>query len=216
MEQEERSIRLVRRIEALSDVVMGFSLALLGLTLFIPPRAFFLMLHPAWLASYIVTFALIAFLWTRHQRLLAAYFVPTPLCVAVNFVFLSMLGLMVYFVRVFSRVPGEMDRAIAFIGYASAFGIAVLCVGIMFAIGTRDRWHVLSPEDRLTGFTHGAGGLIVGGALVLGCIATPAIFFEFGWAATYAVVAAFIVGAVVSRIIVQSQKQRIISAANAA
>jgi len=44
---EEREARLVHRIESFSDLVIGFSLALLGLTLVIPAHATELLAHPA-------------------------------------------------------------------------------------------------------------------------------------------------------------------------
>src|ERR1700759_2132684 len=109
--QEERDERLVRRIEAFSDLVMGFSLALLGLTLVIPEHAMTLFIHPFWLVSYFCTFAVIAVLWFNHQRLFSMFFIPEAFCIVLNFLLLSMIGLMVYFVQVFGRIHGDADQA---------------------------------------------------------------------------------------------------------
>lgn len=216
MDHEERSQRLVRRIEAFSDLVMGFSVGLLGLTLVIPPHAIVLVLHPLWIVAYFVTFGLIAFLWMRHQRLFSMYFIATPFCIGLNFVFLSMLGLIVYFVQVFAHVRGERDQVIAVLGYSSAFAIALVCLGLMYALGTRERWKRLLPEDRFTGFSNAARGLIVGCLMLFGCIATPLTFFELGYFSTYVILIAVVVGALASRVVVQYQKPRIIGGAHAA
>ncbi|MBV8637489.1 MAG: DUF1211 domain-containing protein [Candidatus Eremiobacteraeota bacterium] len=215
MEHEERSQRLVRRIEAFSDLVMGFSVGLLGLTLVVPTHAAVLLLHPLWLVSYFVTFGLIAFLWMRHQRLFSMYFIPLPACVVANFVFLSMLGLFVYFVQVFAHVRGEFDQAIAVIGYAGSYAVAMLALGFMYAVGTRERWKQLAPQDRFIGFSNASRALIVGTVLLLACIVSPLVFFEFKLIATYTVATAVIVGALVSRVWVNYQRPRIIGAAHA-
>lgn len=215
MQDEERSLRLVRRIEAFSDLVMGFSVGLLGLTLVIPTHAAVLLLHPFWLVSYFVTFSLIALLWLRHQRLFSMYLVPLPACIFANFVFLSMLGLIVYFVQVFAHVRGEFDQAIAVIGYSGAYAVAMLALGFMFAIGTRERWAQLTPHDRFTGFSNAARPLIVGALLLCACIVSPLVSLELRIVATYTVGAAAILGVLVSQVLLAYQKQRIIGAAHA-
>ncbi len=209
MEHEERSLRLVHRIEAFSDLVMGFSLALLALTLVIPLHALGLVVHPFWLVSYFWTFALIAFLWMRHQLLFSAYFVATRLCIVTNFVFLSMLGLIVYFVQVFGHVRGEFDQAVALVAYWAAFAVALMCLGIMYALGTRQRWEILSPDERFTGVSNATRSLVVGVTLLVGCIATPFLFLELRLSSTITVILAGIAGILVSRIWLYYQKPRI-------
>jgi uncharacterized membrane protein len=56
----------VRRLEAFGDIVMGFSLALLGLTLVVPDHAAALVEHQNWLVAYVWTFALVCVLWASH------------------------------------------------------------------------------------------------------------------------------------------------------
>ena len=216
MEHEERSLRLVHRIEAFSDLVMGFSLALLALTLVIPLHAMALVVHPYWLVSYFWTFALIAFLWMRHQLLFSAYFVATRFCIVTNFVFLSMLGLIVYFVQVFGHVRGEFDQAVALVAYIAAFAVALMCLGIMYALGTRQRWEYLTPDERFTGVANATRSLLVGASLVAGCIATPLIFLELRLSSTITLVLAGTVGILVSRILLYYQKPRIIGTTHAA
>lgn len=215
MEHEERSLRLVHRIEAFSDLVMGFSVGLLGLTLVIPVHAVVLVLHPFWLVSYFWTFALIGLLWMRHQRLFSVFFVPTPFCIALNFLFLSTLGLIVYFVQVFAHVRGEFDQAIALVGYVAALAVALISLGILFAIGIRTHWDRLLPKDRYGGLSEAAHGIGVGTALLLGCIATPIVFLELRWNATVTLVGAAVIGFTIVRAWLHFQKPRIVGAAHA-
>jgi hypothetical protein len=187
MEHEERSLRLLHRMEDFSDLVMGFSLALLGLTLVIPVHAIALVLHPFWLVSYFWTFALIGFLWMRHQQLFSMYFIANPLCIA-----------------------------IALVGYFSAFSVAIICLGALFALGTRSRWDRLCAHDRYTGVAEATRGLVMGSALLIGCIATPFLFLEIRVNSSYTLLASAIAGALVSRLWLHHQKTRIMGTAHAA
>jgi uncharacterized membrane protein len=99
--------------------VIGFSLALLALTLGIPPHIVDLLTNPWWLIAYFWTFFLIAGLWFNHQRLFTTYFWPEPVAVVLNFVLLSMTGLLVYFVQVFVHYHDSFDRAL---GVSSLLG----------------------------------------------------------------------------------------------
>ena len=89
MKAEERAERLTRRIESFSDLVIGFSLALLALTLTIPPHIIELATNPWWLVAYIWTFAVIAGIWYNHQRLFTHFFWPETLTIVLNFALLG-------------------------------------------------------------------------------------------------------------------------------
>ncbi len=159
---EEREARLVHRIESFSDLVMGFSLALLGLTLVIPAHASELLAHPWWLAGYFWTFVVIGSIWFNHQRLFGHFFVPSMPSIIINFVMLSMLGLIVYFVQVFGHMNTDADRALAFLWYFAALGLAIAAIGSLYAIGTHARWRALEPQTRAQGIRHAARGLVLG------------------------------------------------------
>ncbi|HEX8805420.1 MAG TPA: TMEM175 family protein, partial [Candidatus Aquilonibacter sp.] len=117
MTREERAERLTRRIESFSDLVIGFSLALLALTLSIPPHIVDLVRNPWWLIAYFWTFGVIARTWYTHQRLFTRLFWPDPLSVFLNFVLLAMVGLLVFFVQVFVHYRDEFERVWAFTAY---------------------------------------------------------------------------------------------------
>jgi uncharacterized membrane protein len=168
VKREEREGRLTRRIESFSDLVIGFSLALLALTLGIPPHIVDLLTNPWWLVAYFWTFFLIAGLWFNHQRLFTTYFWPEPVAVVLNFVLLSMTGLLVYFVQVFVHYHDSFDRAWAFLAYWAVLGVAFLILGALYAHGTRRRWEQLDSDERYVGLRQAARGLILGPCALLG------------------------------------------------
>ena len=207
---QERDERLKARIEAFSDLVMGFSLALLGLTLVIPQHAAALFFHPWWLVCYFWTFAVIAILWFNHQRLFSLFFLVHPVCLVLNFVFLSMIGLLVYFLQVFGHVRGEADQAIALLAYFGALGTSLLTIGILYAIGTRVRWHQLTREERYLGVRAALRGIVVGVFLDGGVIITPLFFLELHLRATLTLAYSAIFAVIVTRIALQFLRPRIV------
>ncbi|HUA08166.1 MAG TPA: TMEM175 family protein [Candidatus Acidoferrales bacterium] len=172
MQTQERDERLVHRLESFSDLVIGFSLALLSLTLAIPQHVFELVSNPFWLVAYVWTFAVIASIWYNHQRLFSIYFVARPYTVVVNFILLSTLGLMVYFVQVFVHVHGDYEKVWAFLAYFFIQGIGFFAMGLLYFIGVRARWNLLDPHERYVGVVHAARGLVGGAFILLGDAAT--------------------------------------------
>ena len=164
----ERDERLLHRLEAFSDLVIGFSLALVAFTLVIPAHTADLFRDAWWIITYFWTFAFIGNIWFNHQRLFAEYFVPRPLSIFLNFVLLSMLGLIVFFVQVFGRMRLEHDRFLAFIGYFAIFGLTTTILGVLFAIGTRERWPMLDAAARRWGINACVRRFVVGAAVLIG------------------------------------------------
>lgn len=148
MNEHDRHARLIHRIESFSDLVMGFSLALLGLTLVVPAHARELFAQPWWLFEYFWTFFFIASVWYSHQRLFEKIFYPNLASIVVNFAMLAMLVLVVYFVQVFGRMNDDVDKAYAFLGYFAAFSVSLTCIGVLHVIGARSNWDRLSVADR--------------------------------------------------------------------
>jgi uncharacterized membrane protein len=166
--EAERTERLTRRIESFSDLVIGFSLALLALTLSIPPHIVELATNPWWLIAYIWTFAVIAGIWYNHQRLFTHFFWPQTLTVILNFALLATIGLLVFFVQVFVHYHTSFDRVWAFLAYFAVFAIAFIIMGTLYLHGTRRRWGTLPAEDRYTGLRQAARGIIGGVFILLG------------------------------------------------
>lgn len=168
MTHDERSEKLVRRIEGFSDLVIGFSLALLGLTLKIPPNITDLVNDPWWLIAYAWTFAVIAALWFQHQRLFSHFFSPHPLTIVLNFLALATIGLIVYFVQVFVHYHTSFEKVWAAFAYFAALGTTLLSFGILYLHGTRIRWNALDPDLRYLGIRHALRGIISGMCMFAG------------------------------------------------
>ena len=174
MKAEERAERLTRRIESFSDLVIGFSLALLALTLTIPPHIIELATNPWWLVAYVWTFAVIAGIWYNHQRLFTHYFWPETLTIVLNFALLATIGLLVFFVQVFVHYHGSVERVWGFLAYFAVFGLAFTIMGTLYLHGTRRRWDTLTREDRFTGLRQAWRG-IIGGVFILIGVALSAL-----------------------------------------
>lgn len=172
MQHEERAERLVRRIESFSDLVIGFSLALLALTLKVPAHVSDLIANPWWLIAYFWTFMVISNVWFTHQRLFSHFFWPAPLAIVANFALLALVGLVVYFVQVFVRFPDGFNEIWAFLAYFTATGIAFLLMGSLYLHGLYKRWGNLDADLRLIGARYAARGLIGGVAILAGVVLT--------------------------------------------
>ncbi|HTU69447.1 MAG TPA: TMEM175 family protein [Candidatus Baltobacteraceae bacterium] len=168
MPTHERDERLVHRLESFSDVVIGFSLALLSLTLVIPQHVTELIRNTWWMVAYVWTYAVIASIWYNHQRLFSVYFVVRPYTIVLNFFLLSTLGLMVYFVQVFVHVQSDFDKIWTFLVYFLIQGLSGLAIGVLYSIGVRARWNQLDPHERYVGILHGSRSLIAGASILLG------------------------------------------------
>ena len=88
--RDETQQRLIHRLEAFSDIIIGFSLAQLALSLAIPKNgAEGLLQHSEPLIAFIITFALVCGMWWAHHKLFVHYFVPIPVMVVLNFITLA-------------------------------------------------------------------------------------------------------------------------------
>ena len=105
--------RFVHRLEAFSDIVIGFSLAQLGATLVIPPHPQTLLANPGWLFGFLWTFALVCSMWWNHNRVFRVPFHPTAPVLIANFVLLASIVLLVYFAEVFARSATPPDAMLA-------------------------------------------------------------------------------------------------------
>jgi uncharacterized membrane protein len=214
MRHEERAERLVRRIENFSDLVIGFSLALLALSLVIPPHIAALVADPWWLIAYFWTFSLIASLWYSHQRLFTHFFWPENLSLILNFAFLSTMGLLIFFVQVFVHYTSDFDKVWAFLAYFSVQAIALLLLGSLYFHGTRKRWEQLDPDLRYTGVRQATRGL-VSGVFILAGVIVAVLRSPTTMDGAYPVAYVSIVGMLAIRVAMRAVKPRIVTAQDA-
>ena len=109
-EQPHRDEYFVRRLEAFGDVVIGFSLALLALSLFVPNHAAQLVAHAEWFVAYVWTFAFVCTMWGQHYWTFRHVFVPNRISLLLNYAKLGLIVLLIFFVQVLLRAF-EMGNA---------------------------------------------------------------------------------------------------------
>ena len=129
--------RTVRRLEAFSDIVIGFSLAQLGAALSLDVKT--MTLDVTGVIVFFSSFAIICSLWYFHHRLFEYFFVPKSLPIALNFVWLSVVVLLV-FVAMKSSGSGFNYRNLNLL-YFGLYGLAYAILAAQTAIGIREREH---------------------------------------------------------------------------
>lgn len=122
------------RLESFSDIVFGFSLAQLALTL--PPPLHFTSVRWLDMLVFAFTFAFISFIWWRHHVIFRDYFVPDTLSIILNFVLLAAVALMAYALQAYLH-GHEATAPVAL--YAAVFGVMFLTMGLMVGRGVQKR-----------------------------------------------------------------------------
>jgi uncharacterized membrane protein len=114
MRIEDRDQHTVHRLEAFSDIVIGFCLAQAAVNLALPKNA--ADVGTVWLNAnfLLVSFGIIALLWWFHHRTFSALFVLTPLTVSVNFAILGSLVLSLYFLQIFIHAVASGENVLIF------------------------------------------------------------------------------------------------------
>ncbi|HEV3154362.1 MAG TPA: TMEM175 family protein [Candidatus Baltobacteraceae bacterium] len=94
---DDRTTHTLHRLEAFSDIVIGFCLAQLGLNLFLPRSADDVISVWASTNMLISAFVAIALLWWLYHRVVSIYFVLNTPMVIINFGMLCGVVLSMYF-----------------------------------------------------------------------------------------------------------------------
>jgi len=111
---DESDRHVVGRLEAFSDVVIGFSLAEVSFNLVVPRDALALFVPvPIPLIAFGVTFLLVSVMWWAHHRLFATYFVPTRLNIVLHFLSLAGVTFLVYSLQVWLHATTHRGLAYA-------------------------------------------------------------------------------------------------------
>jgi uncharacterized membrane protein len=175
---DESEKEVVHRLEAFSDIVIGFSLAQLGLSLVIPRHAHDLFANdPAGrgLIALVVTFALVCGIWWSHHRLFRHLFTPTPVSVLANFAALGGIIFLAYSMQVLIHVG--LDDRIAYAMYTGSYAWIFLLFACMAWIGIGRRAHALPEEIRANSFRLAVRVSIIGtwlaGITVLAVVVGP-------------------------------------------
>lgn len=143
--------RATHRLEAFSDIVIGFSLAEIGLSLVLPSHAIDFVARPAAIFAFIMTFIVVVRFWWVHDMIFEHYFVPNRAMTACNFIALASLILQVFCLQLYLHfVPlneGAIASRIYFAFFAASYGVQ----GLMLALGLFYRRHDLTLRGRRSG-----------------------------------------------------------------
>jgi uncharacterized membrane protein len=165
--RDESEKEVIHRLEAFSDIVIGFSLAQLALTLTIPQHAIDLFAHvpgARTLLGFAITFALVCAVWWSHHRLFRHAFVPTPINILANFAALGGVIFLSYSMQVFVHVS-LIDR-IAYAMYTGSYAWIMLLFAFMWWNGIRLRGTQFPDNARATAVRFAVRTTIVGVWLV--------------------------------------------------
>jgi uncharacterized membrane protein len=155
---EDKSYHTVHRLEAFSDIVMGFCLAQLGVNLVMPKSGSDAAGVWANVAFFVAAFLFIALLWWMHHRTFATYFVLNLPMIVMNFAMLCGLILTLYFFESVIHVASAgNDPRIFFALFVYSFALVYALLGGMLLFGIIVRRHELSAADMRWGISQLAG-----------------------------------------------------------
>lgn len=168
---DPRDERVIHRLEAFSDIVIGFSLALLAINLVAPQSVAEIPSHATELATFFVCFGLIAFLWWFHNRVFAHLFIASTVSIVANVAALAGVVMLVYAAQIVSNVakahPFDAHAYLLALSlWLGIYGVVLILLGGMAAIGLRSRWTEVAEPVRRWGLKQSINGL-VGGVVVV-------------------------------------------------
>ncbi len=123
--REESEEHVVHRLEAFSDIVIGFSLAQLTLNLVFPADVLDLFGKDSiTLIAFVMTFGVVASMWWTHHRMFTHFFVPTALNIVLNFCSLGAVMFLVYTLQVW--LHATKHHYVAYVMYAGSIAAIML------------------------------------------------------------------------------------------
>ena len=195
---DERSKHTVHRLEAFSDIVMGFCLAQLGLNLPLPKSPADVTSVWASTMLLITAFVGIAIIWWLYHRIFSTYFVFSMPMVIVNFGMLCGLVLTMYlFECVAHEVAAGQNPVAFFIALVIALCLVYAALAVMLLVGLRVRRDELSPSEKQWAIDQLASIAMS----VPAAVAAIALSTHHAWLAVVAIVLAALI-VIVHRVIV--------------
>lgn len=171
--RDESEKEVVHRLEAFSDIVIGFSLAQLGLSLTMPDHGRDLFTHvrgATGIIALIITFTLVCGVWWMHHRLFRHLFVPTPINIIANFAALGGVIFLAYSMQVLVHV--HFADAVAFALYTGSYAWIMVLFAAIAWNGMRLRRGRMDAELRMVCFHYAVRLSIIAAWLVVMTLAT--------------------------------------------
>lgn len=172
--------RFVHRIEAFSDIVIGFTLAQVGAALVMPHHVTDLITNGLWLLIFVWAFAIVCTMWWMHNRVFRTVFYPSRASLLTNFALLATIVIQLYFAEVMAHAETLDDLVLAQHLYNTALGVAFSLVALLIYFGVHAQRATLGPDDRYRGRR---GAVFVGGAaaFVFACNALTLLLGPNQW-----------------------------------
>jgi uncharacterized membrane protein len=158
-------VRATQRLEMFSDIVIGFSLAEIGINLVVPPHAIEFVTHPAGVFAFIVTFVVVIRFWWVNNQIFEHYFVPNRLMTTLNFIALAALILQVFSLQLYLHFVPLDEGVVASRIYFTFFALSYGMQGLVLGLGLLHRRRELSRQKLRSGLRE----LFVRTGLVVGC-----------------------------------------------
>jgi uncharacterized membrane protein len=171
--RDESEKEVIHRLEAFSDIVIGFSLAQLGLSLTIPPHARDLFTHvrgASGLIALFITFTLVCAVWWMHHRLFRHLFVPVRINIVANFAALCGVILLAYSMQVL--LHNGMTDPVAFPMYTGSYAWIMVLFSLIAWNGMRLRGSQMNPQLRLDSMHYAVRLSIIASWLVVMTLTT--------------------------------------------
>ena len=167
---DPRDERLIHRLEAFSDIVIGFSMAFLAVNLGAADESMARM--ATHIVAFLSCFAFVAILWWLHNRLFAFYFVATRFCIVANFAALAALALFIYATTTIAHRLLEPDvhvkPLLPYLGlWMGLYGTVLALFALLYAIGIRERWSGLPYPIKHWGVARALNAGLGGIALIV-------------------------------------------------
>lgn len=128
--------RTVHRLEAFSDIVIGFGLAQLGAVLIINPKT--MTLGIPGVIAYFGAFAIICSLWYFHHLLFENFFVPKTWPIVLNFLWLAIVVLLVFCAAHFNSADAFANANLDLL-YFGLYSVAYAILAAQTILGMRER-----------------------------------------------------------------------------
>lgn len=135
--------RTVHRLEAFSDIVIGFGLAQLGAVLIIDPKT--MTLGVPGVLAYFGAFAIICSLWYFHHRLFENFFVPKTWPIVLNFLWLAIVVLLVFCAAHFNSVDAFTNANLDLL-YFGLYAVAYAILAAQTILGMREHPHAAEEQ----------------------------------------------------------------------
>ena len=148
----EHGERTVARLEAFSDIVIGFALAQTTLVLVLPPHAIDILRDPVTIFGFVITYFFIASFWWNHHRVFTTYFVPERLPIALNFAALAAQSFSIFALQMWLHFAKQQTEAYTAARiYFASVSIAFALLSLMQGYGIVRLGAKLEPAARRYG-----------------------------------------------------------------